>query len=621
MIAVKFVRSLQIFFYGLLLFSFAFCIHAGSIQDILPQSNKQFLPIDSAFSLFVDKADNSTIKVNWTISKGYYLYSEKMLITLNQSEKTATNYHTLLKSQPHRVIDDPYFGEQAIFDSSLELLLPIDQSWLAQNQTLSLQIHYQGCASEGLCYPPKKKVFQVHIQDQKLNHITEGEHTLNAVSDGTPKKVSHTPSAQQYSDPMSLLSGSLLKSLTTFFLLGLLLSFTPCVLPMIPILSSVLIGEKQLNTRKAFLLSFCYTLSLSIVLTLFGILAVLMGKNFQALFQQTWIILAFSGLFIYLGLTQLGWLKLSLPHTLHNKLHELQARFSAGSYLNAVVMGAFAILIASPCVSAPLVGALSYISQTGNILLGGSALFMLGMGMGTTLIIAGTLGGKYLPKAGNWMHVVNKVFAAILFALSIWLLSRVLPAWFSSTLWIGWCLIVAVMLGTFSNWQQAPKLVGVVFAMYACVLTIGLTQGQYSPLQPIRSLWAPPLAAQADNALQFKTIDSLENLERIIHTNTNDSPTLIKVTAEWCTVCQKNERTIFEQLPSQEKLKAGQWNLYKIDITQMTQPKEMLLKQLNIYGPPAMLFWDKTGNERIQNRIVGEAELSEFLSTLEIIES
>lgn len=621
MIAVKFARSLQIFFYSLLLFGFAFCIQAGSIQDILPQSNKQFLPIDSAFSLFVDKADNSTIKVNWTIAKGYYLYSEKMLITLNQPEQKAINYQTLLKSKPNRVIEDPYFGEQAIFDSSLELLLPIEQSWLTQNQILSLQIRYQGCASQGLCYPPKKKVFQVHIQDQKLSHITEGERPLNAVSTGTQTKVSHTPISQQHSDPMTLLSGSLLKSLTTFFLLGLLLSFTPCVLPMIPILSSVLIGEKQLNTRKAFLLSFCYTLSLSIVLTLFGILAVLMGKNFQALFQQTWIILTFSGLFIYLGLTQLGWLHLSLPHTLHNKLHEFQARFSAGSYLNAIVMGAFAILIASPCVSAPLVGALSYISQTGNVLLGGSALFMLGMGMGTTLIIAGTLGGKYLPKAGNWMHVVNKVFAAILFALSIWLLSRVLPDWFSSLLWIGWCLIVAAMLGTFSSWQQAPKLIGVVFALYACFLTIGLTQGQYSPLQPIRGLWAPALATHSDNTLQFKTIDSLENLERIIDANTNDSPTLVKVTAEWCTVCQKNERTIFKQLTSQEKLKAGQWNLYKIDITQMTQSKEVLLKQLNIYGPPVMLFWDKAGNERIQHRIVGEAKLPEFLSTLEIIES
>tara|TARA_R110002110_G_scaffold65206_1_gene179868 strand:+ start:15494 stop:17386 length:1893 start_codon:yes stop_codon:yes gene_type:complete len=593
----------------------AWSLQPPTLSDFSAPSTAKFLPLESAFALSAEKTAPNQVTIDWHIAPEYYLYQEKLKINIYslQDKTLKKNLNIAENAQASRIIQDPYFGEQAIYENNLMLNIPLEASWLQNDQTLVFEISFQGCAAKGLCYPPNTTRYFAKIKNSQIGYFgkTDVQPLESDIAEAEAPALTPKPQNHSFLSVASLFDGSLLKSLATFYLLGVLLSFTPCVLPMLPILSSVLVGQKNLNTRKAFLLSLCYTLSLSVMLALIGSLAVLMGKNFQALFQQAWIIILFASLFTYLGFVQLGLIHLSLPGSFHDKIHQIQARFPAGSYLNAIIMGALAILIASPCVSAPLVGALSYISQTGDYILGAGALFMLGLGMGTLLTFAGTLGGRYIPKAGNWMHVVNKVFAALFFALSVWLLGRVIPEWIATGLWVLWSFIVAFMLGTFSSWRQLSKDIGMIFFIYGCLLVISIMQGQPHPLQPLRWIFNSTQNLQA--SLQFEKIDSIVALQTKVQQKSANSA-IVKITADWCTSCEHNERAIFMQPEAQAKL--NNWSLYKIDVTQMDAEKEKLLKLLNIYGPPVVLFYDQNGQEHAESRIVGEGQLTQFLTAI-----
>lgn len=583
------------------------------LSDLGQRPTAKFLPADSAFSLSIEKTAPNQATLQWNIAPEYYLYQDKLSVNISSKQNTNLKQKLDIKkiTSPSRIIQDPYFGEQSIYENNLTLDIPLEKSWLENNHTLIFEVAYQGCAAKGLCYPPNTTHYYATIDNHKISHISDT--SISTKSSQSTLQSTSKPN-DNFLSVATLFNGSLLKSLLTFYLFGVLLSFTPCVLPMLPILSSVLVGQKNLNTKKAFLLSLCYTLSLSAMLALIGSLAVLMGKNFQALFQQTWIIVLFSTMFAYLGLVQLGKIHLSLPGVLHNRIHQIQAKFPAGSYLNAIMMGALAILIASPCVSAPLVGALSYISQTGDHILGAGALFMLGLGMGTLLIFVGTLGGRYIPKAGNWMHVVNKVFAAILFALSAWLLGRVLPEWISTGLWVLWSFVVAFMLGTFSSWRQLSKDIGMIFFIYGCLLTISIMQGQPHPLQPFKWMLHSTTNQSALQAnLHFENIGSTQALHNKVQ-QSSQKLSIVKITADWCTVCQHNEDIIFKQPEAQSKL--NNWSLYKVDVTKMDTDKEKLLNSLGVYGPPVLLFYDQDGQEQVERRIIGKGQLSQFLNTV-----
>jgi len=584
-----------------------------SLSDLERPLTTKFLPAETAFSFSIEKTAPHQVTLQWHIAPEYYLYQDKLNINISSEQETHLHQKLNIKSiaPSSTIIQDPYFGEQAVYENNLTLNIPLEEHLLENNHTLVFKIAYQGCAAKGLCYPPNTAHYYVVIDNHTISYIRNE----SLPADASASSLTSSPKPDNnFLSVSTLFNGSLLKSLLTFYLFGVLLSFTPCVLPMLPILSSVLVGQKNLNTKKAFLLSLCYTLSLSVMLALIGSLAVLMGKNFQALFQQTWIIVLFSMLFSYLGLVQLGKVHLSLPGSIHDKIHQIQAKFPAGSYLNAIIMGALAILIASPCVSAPLVGALSYISQTGDHTLGAGALFMLGLGMGTLLLFAGTLGGCYIPKAGNWMHVINKVFAAILFALSVWLLGRVMPDWLSTGLWVLWSFGVAFMLGTFSSWRQLSKDMGMIFFIYGCLLVISIMQGQPHPLQPFTWMFSTPASQSAlQTTLYFENINSTQTLRSKVQ-QPSQKFSVVKVTADWCTVCQHNEEAIFKQPEAQNKL--NNWSLYKIEITKMDADKEKLINLLGVYGPPVILFYDQKGQEQTELRMIGKGDLPKFLNTI-----
>ncbi len=572
-------------------------------------SKSNFLSQAQAFQLQSFINPQGDITLSWILAPGYYLYQKQLSLFLHSEQGKKEIQLSDLELPPAKIIHDPYFGEQPIYEGILEFSLALKN--IVPGST-SLKVHYQGCSEQGLCYPPIDKSFNIHWQNNKILTLTESQNISQKTL--APENTILKPTSPTTPETNTLFSASILKTLLTFLGLGTLLSFTPCVLPMLPILSSVIIGQKKLNTKKAFLLSLSYTMSMALTLALLGVIAVFLGKNFQALFQQPLFITAFASIFMYLGLVQVGIVHFGLPSSLQNKISQWQMNFPAGSYLNAVVMGTLATLIASPCVSAPLVGALSFIAQTGNYWLGASTLFCLGLGMGSVLMIAGTLGGHYLPKAGQWMHIVNKFFAAILFALSIWLISRILSSQTALILWSLWCLLIAYWLGTFSHLKEISARIGVLFMLAACVCLLTVKHNDNSPQQLLTNLWYGTTQNKVAD-LHFKTIDSIEDLHQFLITaQKHQSPTLVKAYANWCTTCKDNEKVIFANTIAQSKLK--NWQLLIIDMTEMTAEKQALINHLNIYGPPAILFFNTDGKEAREERLIGKSSLAPFLARL-----
>lgn len=553
----------------------------------LQNTKNHFLPTEKAFILYPLEYDHEKITLRWHIASGYYLYRDHINLTVDISQEKTQSILSFITLPEAKIIQDPYLGEQAVYENDLTLTILLSDIEKAD----ALNVYYQGCAIKGLCYPPVEKSFE-------LSSIISSAHSeLKILASEQVSSASDTSLAHHSMQFVYFNDASFLKTLLTFYGLGILLSFTPCVLPMIPILSSIIVGQKKINTKKGFFLSLTYTLSMASVLALLGILAVACGKNLHAFFQHPSIIVAFSALFLYLGLAQLGIGKLSLPNRWQQLFYQWQSNFSTGSYLNAFIMGALATLIASPCVSAPLVGALSFIAQTNHYFYGASALFCLGLGMGTVLLFTGTLGGRYLPRAGSWMHIINKIFASLLFALSIWILSRVLNNMLSAVLWSMWCLLNVYWLGIFSKTRVLTTFMGMLFIFSSFLIIFFIIQGGTKVNQT--------------HMLTFTEVKTLDELNEQLSAST-ENPTLLKVHADWCVSCKENEKLIFADTSVYNALQ--NWQLLLLDMSEMTTAKEEFAQHFSIFGPPTLLFFDAKGDA--QDRLIGKANSQLFLAKL-----
>ena len=580
---------------------------AGNALLSLPHT----LPADQALSLSLHY-DNASLKLEWQIAPGCYLYQNQLQATL----LTASNKKvSLLTTQPlpaPKIIDDPYFGQQAIYQGGLTVSLPLTLllPYSLSNQPLWLQIDYQGCADSGFCYPPLTKWVKIKIAKDKIIDIL----TLNEAPVFAPQNNSSSiPNLEQVQKEHRVFG-----AIITFYVLGILLAFTPCVFPMIPILMSIIVGQKYLNTRKAFFLSLSYVLSMAFTYALAGIIVATLGKNLQAQLQQPIVIIGFSSLFALLALIQMEVIHFSVFQffRLNDLFTRLQTKQTSGTYIGAAIMGILATLISSPCVTAPLIGALSYISQSGNIVLGGSALLAMGLGMGTILLIVGTLGGKYIPKSGPWLQTVNQLFAIMMFGLSVWLLDRLFHGPFVLTLWGVLCLFMAYCMNTFRLKANLSARLGVIFVLYAGILFWGAWRGESDPLKPLR--FNPWLINQSQDrsSLNFQTIHTLAELKSVqVNMKNQDKPILLVFYADWCISCQHLERTLFSDPLAKEKLM--HWKLVRADVTHYTQASEQLLKQFDLIGPPTLLFFDNNGKEITQYRIVGEVSVQKFLTQLD----
>ncbi|WJW75286.1 protein-disulfide reductase DsbD [Thiohalobacter sp. IOR34] len=561
-------------------------------------------PVEVAFRVSAGVLDANTLRVRWDIDDCCYLYRKRLSFELLDGEGVRLLEARLPAGDPK---DDPIFGRVEVYHKTVEAILPLARSNTAATR-LRLKVGYQGCASRGVCYPPQTKTFEL---------------SLPAADGGTAAKPAAPAAAAEGAPPISaqdriaarLASGSTLAIVLSFFGFGLLLAFTPCVFPMIPILSSIIIGQgEKITTRRAFVLSLVYVLAMALTYTAAGVFAGLSGESLQAAFQNPWILSAFAGVFVLLALSMFGFYDLQMPAFIQTRLTAISNRQRGGSLLGVAVMGFLSALIVGPCVAAPLAGALIYIGQTGDPYLGGLALFALSLGMGAPLLAIGTGAGKLLPQAGDWMNAIKAVFGVLLLAVAIWMLERILPAQLSMLLWAVLLICSAVYLGALerlgvdaSGWARLRKGLGFVLLSYGVLQLVGVAADSDDIYQPLRGL-APAGTSVASGPgashIQFQRVKTVEDLQRAVSAAAAEGrPVMLDFFAEWCTDCHRLEKYTFADPRVREAL--GNAVLLKADVTANDAEDKALLKHFRIPGPPSIIFFDGEGRERSRYRVMG----------------
>ncbi len=566
----------------------------------------ELLTADKAFQFFVNAKDGTTLQLNWVIAEGYYLYREKIKLRLLNNNKVSLGAYQIPHGTPKQ---DEAFGKVEIFHEQLKFDVALLRKTMT-SEAIILEVAFQGCADRGVCYPPMSK--QISLQ---LPPVTQLSQFSNQSSSVVPLSEQNQIAAALHQDTLWL-------TLLSFLGFGLLLSFTPCIFPMIPILSGIIVGQsKNISTTKAFFLSLSYVIASALTYTVFGVLAALFGRNLQVLFQQTWIIAFFSGIFIILSFSMFGFYHLELPKSLQAKLHNSSDKHRDGSYLGAGIMGALSSLIVGPCVAAPLAGALIYIGQTGDAILGGSALFMMGLGMGFPLLIIGTSAGKLLPKAGHWLNSTKIIFGVIMLAMALWMLARILPASITMLLWAMLLIISAIYLNALealpvqcNGWYKLWKGLGIILLIYGILLLIGMSAGNTNPLKPLQGLGSASTQVN-HQGLKFERISSLAELNsRIDQASSNNQWVMLDFYADWCISCKEMEAYTFTDPKVKEQL--TNFVLLQVDVTKNSADDKTLLTHFNLVGPPAILFFGINKQEYLEHRVIGYQDSDTFLSTI-----
>ncbi len=567
----------------------------------------EFLEPDQAFLLSAEVTPaGDTLLARWEIAEGYYLYRDKFSFTSEAADPTLGTPDL----PPGKIKNDPYFGEMAIHVDEVVARIPLRRD-SADAGTLTFTAGYQGCADGGICYPPLKK--QLTVALPRLQAVAPpAAATPAATTPAAPASLS-----EQDTIAASLASGASLLTVLSFFGFGLLLAFTPCVFPMIPILSGIIVGHgTKVTTRRAFVLSLVYVLAMALTYTVAGVLAGLFGSNLQATFQNPWILGSFAALFVVLSLSMFGLYDLQVPNWAQSRISAASNRQQSGSLTGVAVMGFLSALIVGPCVAAPLAGALIYIGQTGDAVLGGLALFALSLGMGAPLLVIGTSAGKLLPKAGPWMNPIKAVFGVLLLGVAIWMLERILPAPLTMSLWAALLIVSAIYLGALdsvppegSGWRRLWKGAGLVMLLYGAVLLVGAAGGGRDVFQPLRGVgFVQGGAVQANTlptaGLQFRRIKSVADLEReVAQANRAGQGVMLDFYADWCVTCKEMEHETFSDTGVQAAL-AGTL-LLQADVTDNDDVDQALLREFGLIGPPTIMFFGRDGVERRGYRVMG----------------
>lgn len=575
------------------------------------------LPVDEAFALSAAQQDDDTLQLNWRVAEGNYLYRDKFQFEIIDNSDINIAQATLPEGQNKQ---DEFFGLTQIYPYDVQIDVDLDRRAAAQSFTL--QVSYQGCSETfSICYPPEQKTISFDLAaTSAVDVAAENNMQSNAIS--SPLISAQTPLAEQDQITRTLAQDNLPKILLVFLGLGLLLAFTPCVFPMIPILSSIIVGEgEKVTSRRAFLLSLVYVLAMSVTYTAAGVLTGLLGGNIQAMLQNIWVIGAFSLLLVLLALSMFGFYQLQLPSFLQQKLHRIGQQQRGGKFYSVAMMGLLSGLIVGPCLAPPLAGALLFISQQADPLVGGAALFSMSMGMGIPLLIIGTSAGTLLPHAGEWMESIKAVFGVMLLALAIWMLDRVLPGWITLSLSGSLLIISAIYLGALnilsidaSGWQKFWKGSGLILLFSGALLLVGAASGGHSIWQPLKHLsLGNTNTLKSEPSLDFIAVNSLTELNQQLAQTTR--PVMLDFYADWCTDCKNMEQTTFKD--PQVVALFSDFTLLKLDMTDNTAAHQALLKDLKVFGPPTMVFFTSSGTEITGQRLVGHVSANAMLSHLQ----
>lgn len=580
--------------------------HASGVLGFGQTPSANFLPVRQAFSVRLATATPQEIQLQFVIAEGYYLYRQRLHFSTNREGVSVR----VLAWPDALVKEDPYFGSVPTYRGVLALTLALDNP---TGQPFEVRVSYQGCADQGLCYPPEEESIPI-------SGTADPRTTPKAKDSPSFALKEHSPQA-----PHSLFSagdGSW-KSILLFFLAGLGLTLTPCVLPMLPIVSSVVV-QAQSGGRRSLLLSWVYVCAMSLSFALLGVLTGLFGAEFnlQSRLQSPWFLGPFAVFFGLLALAMFGVFELRLPRWVSEPLDRLSRRRVQGSLTGAALLGVLSSLLVSPCVSAPLAGALLYISGTGDALGGGLKLFFLGLGMGAPLILLAVGWGRFLPKTGAWMLGVRYFFGVLLLAVAIWMLERVVPAPVGLLLWGSLAVGVSLFLGVLEQKRErnaAQRLVhglGLLLLVYGLSCWVGAWQGHANPLQPLAS---DAVEAPSSVTASWHRVETSEALMAQLNAaQTAKQPVVLDWYADWCVSCSWMERFVFTQEAVLARWKG--YRLVRVDVTENTANQRALLDRFKIFGPPALVFLDAQGQEWVEARILGEADADHIQHQMDYIE-
>lgn len=556
-----------------------------SVLAAITGESSRFLPVDQAFQFDFRQQDDELL-LSWTIADGYYLYKEQFQFAGIAVSFSHPSYPAAM------TIEDEFFGVTDVYYHQVILRLPLSDI----GEDAELRVRYQGCAEAGFCYPPTTKT--VPLSESSAGSTAEAAAGAEGSSSAAPVSSQNTLAER-------LAGSGFLLTLGVFFLLGLGLAFTPCVFPMYPILSSIIVGQgKDLSNKKAFTLSFAYVQGMALTYALLGLVIASLGVRFQAMLQHPAILLLVSALFVLLALAMFGALNFSLPSAWQAKVAAISNKQQRGSAKGAFVMGSLSGLIASPCTTAPLTAALLYVAQSGDLLRGAITLYVLSLGMGLPLLILGSSGAKLLPKAGQWMYAVKNIFGFLLLAVPVWLLDRFVPGWVTLLLGSVLALSAALYLHYVSQQLSNAKARSALWlpAQLLLILTV-LVNVQLLWPQSVSPSMATTVAGQQTPG-QFRLVaDQAELDQALAEAKANGQVVLLDLYAEWCVACKEFELLTFPAEQVQPYLQ--QMVLLKIDVTRMTRANQQLLDRYQVLGLPTLLFFDAEGNEMTQSRVTG----------------
>lgn len=586
-----------------------------------PARASEFLPVEQAFQVSAT-TDGAQVHVHINIHEGYYLYQERFHFELDDAGNSLLAV-SFPKALNHH---DDYFGDQSVFRQSLDLTLNAKQTLSAD---ATLKVRLQGCADAGLCYPPK--TISLHPELIKTPLAGNTPSTTRASSSSTSTELTDSPAkpalaritdqtvntsaassngvngngSEQNHLVTLIRQGSIAKLIGAFLLLGMLLALTPCVLPMVPIIAGLVAGEHS-NTNRGFWLSVCYVLGMCITYTAAGVLCALLGSQVQAIFQAPLVIIAFSMVMALMALSMFGWFQVEMPSVVQTQLSAMSSKLAGGGYVKTTAIGALSALIVSACVAPPLVAALSVIGQTGDVLRGGVALGALSLGMGLPLLIVGITAGRFMPKSGPWMLTVKAFFGVLLLIVAVWLLEKIVSAHYMFVLW---ALVGLIACGVFIRvgdrslkWIRYPMAAACL--ALAVLWMAGFYQNHPDPWQPWQSGTTERLAFRSIRSLAELTdsLKSAQDMHRFV---------MLDVTADWCVSCKEMDRLVFQK-PMVIKALEG-FELIRVDVTDNTPDDQLLLKRFQLYGPPGTLFFDQSGQELADARLVGFVDAETFI--------
>lgn len=561
---------------------------------------EDYLAPEVAFKFSATMLDAKTLEINYAIADGYYMYRDRFHFKAEGATLGQPDF-------PHGKVkyDDNFQKEVETYRNSVSIRLPVDAAG-----AFKLTATGQGCADQGLCYPPMDTV--AIMSPDAVGQVVKA---ANAADPANVDNAGEAGASDMDKIAAILKSGKLLAVLSLFFLFGIGLSFTPCVLPMVPILSSIIVGEGAQTSRgRGLLLSVTYVLGMALVYTALGVAAGMIGEGLSAALQNPWVLGLFALLMIGLSLSMFDFYQLQVPAALQSKLAQASGQQGGGKLAGVFVMGAISALIVGPCVAAPLAGTLLYISQTRDVVLGGSALFAMAIGMGVPLLIIGASAGTLLPRAGAWMDAVKRFFGVLMLATALWMVSPVIPAWLFVA---GWAAL-GIAYGAYLLWRQPARWIsrafGLVFAVLGLLQLVSVATGG-------RDALAPMLHLRGDGATQiahtdFVRVRSVAELDAAL-AQTGGKPALLDFYADWCVSCKEMEKFTFTDPRIREQF--SKMVLLQIDVTANNADDKAMLKRFQLFGPPGIILFDRQGRELPGKRVIGYQNADQFLQSLQAV--